>query len=36
VNVISALIAYQFLEHKPSLKFSELQEIHELQMLSKP
>ena len=36
VNVISALIAYQFLEHKPSLKFSELQEINDLQILSKP
>ena len=24
VNVVSALIAYQFLETKPSLKFSEL------------
>ena len=36
VNVISALIAYQLLENKPSLKFSELQEINDLPMLSKP
>ena len=36
VNVISALIAYQLLENKPSLKFSELQEISDLPMLSKP
>ena len=36
VNVISALIAYQFLETKPSLKFSELQQINDLPMLSKP
>ena len=26
VNVVSALIAYQLLENKPSLKFSELQQ----------
>lgn len=36
VNVVSALIAYQLLENKPSLKFSELQEINDLPMLSKP
>ena len=36
VNVISALIAYQLLENKPSLKFSELQGINDLPMLSKP
>ena len=36
VNVISALIAYQLLENKPSLKFSELQQINDLPMLSKP
>ena len=35
VNVISALIAYQLLDRKPVLKFSELQEINDLQMLSK-
>ena len=36
VNVVSALIAYQLLEKKPSLNFSELQQINDLQMLSKP
>ena len=36
VNVISALIAYQLLENKPSLNFSELQQINDLPMLSKP
>ena len=36
VNVISALIAYQLFESKPSLNVSELQQINDLQMLSKP
>ena len=36
VNVVSALIAYQLLENKPSLNFSELQQINDLSMLSKP
>ena len=36
VNVVSALIAYQLLETKPSLKFDELQQINDLPMLSKP
>ena len=36
VNVISALIAYQLLENKPSLNFSELQQINDLPILSKP
>ena len=36
VNVVSALIAYQLLEQKPSLKFSEIQEINDLHMFSKP
>ena len=36
VNVISALIAYQLLENKPSLNFSELQQSNDLPMLSKP
>lgn len=36
VNVVSALIAYQLLENKPSLKFSELQQSNDLPMLSKP
>ena len=36
VNVVSALIAYQFLETKPALNFSELQQINDLPMLSKP
>jgi len=36
VNVVSALIAYQLLENKPSLNFSELQQISDLPMLSKP
>ena len=33
VNVVSALIAYQLRENKPSLNFSELQEINDLPML---
>ena len=33
VNVFSALIAYQLLENKPSLNFSELQEISDLPVL---
>ena len=36
VNVVSALIAYQLLENKPSLNFSELQQINDLPKLSKP
>jgi len=36
VNVFSALIAYQVLETKPSLKGSELQESHDVPRLSKP
>ena len=36
VNVVSALIAYQLLETKPSLNVSELQQSSDLQMLSKP
>ena len=36
VNVVSALIAYQLLENKPSLNFSELQQINDLSMLSNP
>ncbi len=36
VNVVSALIAYQLLENKPSLNFSELQQINDLPMFSKP
>ncbi len=36
VNVVSALIAYQLLENKPSLNFSELQQIDDLQMLDTP
>ena len=36
VNVVSALIAYQLLENKPSLNFSELQQGNDLPMLSKP
>ena len=35
VNVVSALIAYQLLKKKPSLKFSELQQIKDLQMIDK-
>ena len=35
-NVVSALIPYQLLETKPSLNFSELQQINDLRMLSKP
>ena len=35
VNVVSALIAYQLLENKPSLNFSELQQSNDLPMLSK-
>ncbi len=34
VNVFSALIAYQFLENKPSLNFYELQQNNDLPMLS--
>ena len=34
VNVVSALIAYQLLESKPSLNLSELQGISDLPMLS--
>lgn len=33
VNVVSALIAYQFLETKPSVNLSELHEINDLPML---
>lgn len=36
VNVVSALIVYQLLENKPSLKFSELQQSNDLQRFSKP
>ena len=32
VNVVSALIAYQLLETKPSLNFSELQQSNDLPM----
>ena len=33
VNVLSALIAYQLLENKPSLKFDELQQISDLPVI---
>ena len=33
VNVVSALIAYQLLDHKPSVEFSELQENSEVPVL---
>ena len=33
VNLASALIAYQLSENKPSLNFSELQEINDLPIL---
>ena len=36
VNVVSALIAYQLLESKPSLNVSELQQINDSPMPSKP
>ena len=36
VNVVSALIAYQLSENKPSLNFSELQQGNDLPTLSKP
>ena len=36
VNVVSALIAYQLCENKPSLNFSELHKGNDLPMLSKP
>ena len=35
VNVVSALIAYQILENKPSLNFSELQQINDFPVFSK-
>ena len=35
VNVVSALIAYQLFENKPSLNFSELQQINYLPIPSK-
>ena len=36
VNVISALIAYQLLENKPSLKFIDVQQSNDLPILSNP
>ena len=33
VNVVTALIAYQLLEHKPSVNLRKLQEINDLPML---
>ena len=33
VNVVSALIAYQLLDHKPSMEFSELQGNSEVPVL---
>ena len=36
VNVVSALIAYQLCEKKPSLNIHELQDINDLPMLYNP